>query len=114
MTLEIRDALTLASIIIAAISMYLVNRNARRATSQAAENTDMARIRDLRAELKETETELGLMRGQVTDLNRRLTEANEAAMEAYRQRFEMLRYAKMPGVTIEEWILRFDPPRIDR
>lgn len=121
MTLETRDVLTIASLIVAAISMILVSRNARRATAVQAQNTDLARIRDLRSELAETKSELGETRQEV---HRARTEAlqlavqvqtmNDALTQAYQRHAEMLMYARMPGVKIEEWLARFDqaPPEL--
>lgn len=110
MTLDIRDVLMGVSLLIAAASMILVSRNARRATAVQRQNTDLTRIRDLRNELRETKDELDVVREQATLLNRQLVEANGAATAAYRERAEMLRYARMPGVTLEDWISRFDAP----
>jgi len=119
--LETRDVLTICSLLVAALSMILVSRNARRATAVQAQNTDLARIRDLRSELAETKTELDETRAQV---NRARTEAlqlavqvqtmNDALTQAYQRHAEMLMYARMPGVKIEDWLARFDqtPPEL--
>lgn len=121
MTLEMRDVLTILSILIAAGSMILVSRNARRATAVQAQNTDLARIRDLRSELAETKAELGETRQEV---HRAKAEAgklaiqvqtiNDSLSDAYRLHAEMLTFARMPGVTIEDWLNRFDqtPPEL--
>lgn len=121
MTLEMRDLLTILSILVAAGSMILVSRNARRATAVQAQNTDLARIRDLRSELAEAKSELGETRQEV---HRTKTEAmqlavqvqtmNDALTAAYKRHTEMLMYARMPGVTIEDWLRHFDqtPPEL--
>lgn len=119
MTLEMRDLIAIGAIVISLVSVLLVSRNARRANSIHAQNTDLTRIRDLRSELAETKTELNAVKGQVHAVSLQLTEASEAATRAYRERQEMIRYARMPGVTLEEWLRRFDTPpelngRIDR
>lgn len=116
MTLEMRDILTILSILVAAASMILVSRNSRKATAVQAQNTDLARIRDLRAELAATKDELHEVRTQATALAAQVTAANEAATVAYRHRAEMLIYARMPGVTIEDWLRHFDqaPPELDQ
>lgn len=115
MTVEIRDIITAVSVLVAFIGMMLVNRNAKRALRPAAENTDLTRIRDLRGELAETKAELTAVKGQVHTLSLQLTAANEDAMAAYRERHEMLRYARMPGVNIDDWLARFDqmPPELN-
>lgn len=112
--IEFRDALTMLTLLIAATSVILVSRNARRATLVQAQNTDLTRIRDLRSELAETKTELHEVRVQATQLAAQMNAANEAAAIAYRQRAEMLMYARMPGVTIEDWLKHFDqsPPEL--
>lgn len=114
MTLETRDMITLLSVLVALASMVIVSRNARRATAVQAQNTDLARIRDLRSELAETKHELDEVKKQATQLAMQVTAANEAATVAYRQRAEMLLYARMPGVTIEDWLRHFDqtPPEL--
>lgn len=115
MTIEVRDVVTFFSVIVALIGMLLVNKNAKRALRPAAENTDLTRIRDLRSELGEAKTELDMIKGQVHQLSIQLRAANEAATDAFRERQEMLRYARMPGVTIEDWIRHFDqaPPELN-
>jgi len=110
MTFETRDLISMLSVLAAVVSMFIVSRNARRATAVQTENTDLARIRDLRAELRDTKDELERVKGQVTGLSRQLQEASDAAMEATRQRAEMLRYARIPGMDIESWLRRFDTP----
>lgn len=112
MTLEPRDILMALAVVVSAASMLLVSRNARKATAVHGENADLTRIRDLRAELRETKQELDAVKGQVNDLARQLTEASEAAMKAYQWRAEALRYARMPGMDLETWMARFDdqPP----
>lgn len=109
MTVELRDVIAVFSVLVAVISVVLVSRNARRATAVNAQNLDLARIRDLRAELKETKDELDNVRKQASELATHLTEANERAISYARNEAEMLRYARMPGVTIEDWLRRFDP-----
>jgi hypothetical protein len=60
--------------------------------------------------LRETKDELDHVKGQVKSLSLQMAAANDAAMEAMMQRQEMLRYAAMPGVTIEDWRKRFEVP----
>jgi septal ring factor EnvC (AmiA/AmiB activator) len=108
--IELRDVIAGLSVLLALASMIVVSRNARRATSVNAQNTDLTRIRDLRQELKETKDELDRARAQATQLTIQLQEANDAAMTAYRQRAEMLRFAQMPGMDIPTWLSRFAPP----
>lgn len=121
MTLELRDVLTLLSIGVAVLSVLLVNRNNRRMTNVQAQNVDLTRIRDLRHELSETKNELTQVKGQVTalesqiaDLAEQLTAANERSLAYARREMEMVRYAQMPGVTIEDWRDKFGsfPPEI--
>ncbi len=109
MHIEVRDIVALLSIAVAVVSMIIVSRNARRATSVNAANTDLTRIRDLRAELKETKDELDRAKAQATQLTIQLQEANDAAMVAYRQRAEMMRFAQMPGMDMRTWINHFTP-----
>lgn len=108
--IELRDAITLAAVMVSLVSMILVSRNSRRATAVNAQSTDLARIRDLRAELREVKDELDAVRTQALKLNRQLIDANDVARAAYQERAEMLRYARMPGVSIDDWIARFDSP----
>jgi septal ring factor EnvC (AmiA/AmiB activator) len=110
MTIELRDVIAALSVIVALASMIIVSRNARRATTVNAQNMDLTRIRDLRQELKETKDELDRAKAQATQLTIQLQEANEAAMTAYRQRAEMLRFAQMPGMDMSTWLSRFAPP----
>lgn len=110
--LELRDLIAAASVILAVVSMVIVSRNARRATSVNAQNLDLARIRDLRSELKETREELDKCKAQASQLQLQMQEANDAAMTAYRERAEMLRYASMPGMDIDTWLERFSPPQV--
>jgi septal ring factor EnvC (AmiA/AmiB activator) len=110
MDIETRDVLTFLSILAMLASMMVVSRNARRATSVQTENIELTRIRDLRAELRETKQELDEVKGQVTNLTRQLVEANDAAMDAYRARAEMLRWARMPGMDMPRWLGQFDAP----
>lgn len=109
MSFETRDVITILSVLVAVASMLLVSRNARKATAVNAQNLDLARIRDLRAELKETKEELDGVRKQVAELAALGAEANERAITYARREAEMLRYARMPGVTIDDWLQRFDP-----
>lgn len=109
---ELRDVISGLSVLLALVGMLVVSRNARKATSVQMENADLTRIRDLRSELRETKTELDAFRDQVLRLGRQLTEANDAAMEAYRWRAEALRYAQMPGMDMATWLARFGPDAI--
>lgn len=109
---ELRDWVALAAVVISLASMVIVSKNARRATAVNAQNLDLARIRDLRHELKETRDELDKVKTQAASLAAQLQEANTAALEAYRERAEMRRYAQMPGMDIETWLTRFSPPPI--
>lgn len=116
---ELRDWVALAAVVISLASMVIVSRNARRATAVNAQNLDLARIRDLRHELKETRDELretrdelDKVKAQTSQLSLQLQEANDAAMDAYRERAEMLRYAQMPGMDIDTWLDRFSPPQL--
>lgn len=109
MNIELRDVLTGVVILVSVISMLTVSRNARRATSVQAENVDLARIRDLRSELKETKDELDAVKRQARELAEHMAEANDRAITYARREAEMLRYARMPGVTIDDWLRRFDP-----
>lgn len=110
MHFETRDLVAILSILVAIASMIIVSRNARRATGVNAQNADLTRIRDLRSELRETKDELDRAKAQATQLTIQLQEANDAAMTAYRQRAEMLRFAQMPGMDMVTWIDRFAPP----
>lgn len=112
MTMEPRDVIAFVSVLVALLGMVLVSRNARRATSVQSENADLVRIRELRIELRETKDELDHVKSQVERLSRRLDEANDAATTAYRDRAEMLRVARTPGMDLDNWLVRFDsrPP----
>jgi hypothetical protein len=107
--IELRDAIAFGSLFVAVVSMLIVSRNARRATAVNAQNLDLARIRDLRIELKETKDELDGVKRQARELNAHLAEANDRAISYARREAEMLRFARMPGVTIDDWLRRFDP-----
>lgn len=108
--IELRDAITMASLAIALLSVILVSRNSRKATAVQMQNVDLTRIRDLRHELAETKSELHEVKVQAAQLAAQLTAANEAGVEAAKREAEMLMYARMPGVTIEDWRDRFDVP----
>jgi peptidoglycan hydrolase CwlO-like protein len=112
MKIETRDLIAIFSVLLALVSMIIVSRNSRKATAVSTENADLARIRDLRVELRETKDELDHVKTQVGRLSRQLDEASAAATEAYRERAEMLRYARMPGMDLDGWLTRFDsrPP----
>lgn len=110
MSIEPRDVITGLSVIVAFIGMMLVNRNAKRALRPAAENTDLTRIRDLRQELRETKDEVSHLRVQITDMSIQLNSANERSMAYARREVEMIQYAQMPGVTMDDWRRRFDVP----
>jgi hypothetical protein len=114
MSFETRDVIAILSIFAAVVSMIIVSRNARRATGVQLQNIDLTRIRDLRSELAEVTSELHRTKMQITELTVQVTAANEAATGAYRQQAEMLLYARMPGVTIEDWLRHFGqaPPAL--
>jgi hypothetical protein len=120
-TIELRDAITLAALAVSLLSVILVSRNSRKATSVQMQNTDLTRIRDLRHELAETKTELSqtrseltVVKGQVADLSIQLDAANERSLQHARREIEMIQYARMPGVTMEDWLEHFDqvPPEL--
>lgn len=114
MKIEFRDLIALISACIAIGSMLIVSRNARRATNVQTQNTDLTRIRDLRAELREAKDELNHVKEQVTNLSMQLTAANERSMAYARREIEMMQYAHMPGMDIVMWRKRFEsPPSID-
>lgn len=100
MTLEIRDMIALGSIAVAIITMLVVSRNARKATSVQLQNTDLTRIRDLRSEVKD-------LTGEVSELRRQLGESNDFGHRMLRERMEMIRYAQMPGIDIHDWLDRY-------
>lgn len=110
MKIDLRDLVAILSVLVAAASMLIVSRNARKATAVQTQNMDLARIRDLRQELRETKGDLDACKVQVTELSRQLTEASEAAMSSYRERMEMIRYAQIPGMDIDRWLQRFEMP----
>lgn len=107
-TLEPRDLFYLLGVVGAFISIYFVNRNAKRATAVQVENIDLTRIRDLRAELKEAKEEVAVLRQQVTEFAEQMAAINRARYEAERHREEMLRYGRMPGMSMADWLARFD------
>ncbi len=108
MTIELRDLFYLVGVFGAFMSIYFVNRNAKRATAQQVENTDLTRIRDLRAELKEAKEEVEKLRAQMNGLAEQMADVSRARYEADRHREEMLRYARMPGMSMADWLSRFD------
>lgn len=109
--METRDLITILAVLVSLASMLVVSRNARRATKVQAQNTDLTRIRDLRAELRETKDELTHVKDQATALSLQLNAAHERSIEFARKEIEMLQYARMPGVTMEDWLKRFDSPQ---
>lgn len=109
MKIDFRDLVAILSVLVAVISMLIVSRNARAATSVNAQNLDLARIRDLRQELAETKTELHAVREQASELANHLTEANARAVGYAQREAEMIRYASMPGTTMDDWMQRFNP-----
>jgi len=115
--LETRDVLTLLSILVAAVSIVLVSRNARKATAVQMRNVDLTQIRDLRHELSETKSELKETRAEVRHakaeaegLSAQVQAMSDALTEAYRKQQEMILYARMPGVEMADWLERFDVP----
>lgn len=115
MKIELRDIITFLSVLVAIGGMLLVSRNAQRATSVQAQNADLTRIRDQRAELREMKEELVHVKEQVTALTAQLTAANERSLAYAQREIEMMQYAQMPGVTIEDWRRRFEiPPAVSR
>lgn len=105
-----RDLITAASVIVAFIAMRRGNRNAKMALKPAVENVDLTRIRDLRSELAETKTELNHVKAQVGEVSAQLGEAHERYLALARREIEMVQYANMAGVTIEDWRQRFSQP----
>lgn len=115
MNIEPRDLIAICSILIAVVSMLVVSRNAKKAHAVQLQNTDLTRIRDLRAELKEVRDELRGVSAEAANMRRQMTQTNEFANELLRERMEMIRYAQMPGVTITDWLERYgdkDYPRL--
>lgn len=122
MNVELRDLITMGSLVVSIVAMLLLNKNAKRALRPAAENTDLTRIRDLRSELaearsetREMKMEVDALKGQVHQLTIQVTAANDAATAAYQWRMEALNYARMPGVQMDDWLRRFDrmPPELN-
>lgn len=99
--MDLKDAFALLVILVSVASTIMVSGNARRATTVQAENVDLSRIRDLRAELAETKIELDACRQQATELNRKLQIANREAGEAWTEVAVLRRMAYRPGMTIE-------------
>lgn len=107
MTMEFQHVIGILALLVSLASMLVVSRNARRATSVNEQTLALARIRDLRSELTEAET-------KTKQLSAQLTEATEFGNRMLRERMEMIRYAQMPGVGINDWLDRFgdsDHPR---
>jgi uncharacterized protein YlxW (UPF0749 family) len=100
MHLKFETVLTILALFLTAVSMVLVNRNARRATSVQAENRDLARIRDLRAELTDTRKELDQCHEAVADLNRKLKVSNRDAETAWIELLALKRMAHRPDMTL--------------
>lgn len=106
-TMEFQHVIGILALLVSLASMLVVSRNARRATSVNEQTLALARIRDLRSELTEAET-------KTKQLSAQLTEATEFGNRMLRERMEMIRYAQMPGVGINDWLDRFgdsDHPR---
>lgn len=108
--ITMRDLITAASVVVAFIAMRRANRNAKHALRPAVENVDLTRIRDLRSELAETKTELNHVKAQVSEVSTQLSEAHDRYLALARREIEMVQYANMPGVTIEDWRQRFSQP----
>lgn len=100
MSPELRDLLTIAVILVSLISIVVVSRNARKATSVNSENVDLARIRELRAELRETQSDLEACRTQVVELSRKLTVANRDGAQAWMELAELKRLAHRPDMSL--------------
>lgn len=112
--MEIRDFLAIGAVLISLAGMLLVNRNARRATGVQVVNTDLTRIRDLRAEVRDltsdvqvARTEAASLRGENVETRRQMVEIHEFSNRLLRERMEMIRYAQMPGVDIHDWLDRY-------
>jgi biopolymer transport protein ExbB/TolQ len=95
--------------VIAVASMLRISRNARSANAIQKENLELNRIGRLRSELDATESKLTAANRQMEELLARLAEANDRAITSARREAEMLRYARMPGTTMVDWLRRFDP-----
>lgn len=100
MNIELRDLLSIVLAAITLLSIVVVSRNARRATAVNAENVDLARIRELRAEVRETQTDLDVCRTQVAELSRKLTVANRDGAQAWMELAELKRLAHRPDMTL--------------
>lgn len=100
MNLEVRDVLTLGVLIASVLSMILVSRNARRATAVNAQNVDLARIRELRAEVQDVRSELGVCKEQASELSRKLGVANRDGAQAWTELAELKRMAHRPDMTM--------------
>lgn len=100
MTIELRDLLTLGVLLASILSIAVVSRNARRATAVNAQNVDLARIRELRAELRETQSDLEACKDQVSELSRKLTVANRDGAQAWMELAELKRLAHRPDMTM--------------
>ncbi len=114
MTIELRDLIAILALLVSAAGMILVSRNARRATGVNEQQLTLARVRDLRNELTETETKLKGVNEQLDRAGTQLEEAEQFGRRMLMERMEMIRYAQMPGMDIGQWLARYgdtDNPR---
>jgi uncharacterized protein (DUF3084 family) len=126
MKADLQSVLTMCALALTLVSMILVNRNARRATSVQSETRDLARMRDLRHELEVAERKLGDVKrradeadSQVEELTGKLQEANRRgrlaqneAAQAWTELAELKRMAHRPGMTLPK-LLEYIGPLAD-
>lgn len=121
MTLDTRDIIAILAIVASLTAALIASRNARRSTAVQLQQADLTRIRDLRTEVKDMTVEVQAARAEAqaarseaAELRRenaenraQMVEINEFANRLLRERMEMIRYAQMPGVDINDWLSRY-------
>ncbi len=110
MTIELRDLVGILSLFVAAISMVVVSRNSRKATGVNEQQLTLARVRDLRNELTETEARFKGVNEQLDRASAQLEAAELFGRRMLLERMEMIRYAQMPGMDIDQWLARYGDP----
>jgi signal transduction histidine kinase len=113
MILELRDVLTIVVILVSAVSILVVSRNARKATSVNSQSVDLARIREQRAEIRETQADLDTCKTQLAELSRKLTVANRDGARAWMELAELKRLAHRPDMTLSRFREYIGPIPVD-
>jgi outer membrane murein-binding lipoprotein Lpp len=119
--MTVGNILTICAVLVSALVGIGTIRNSRRAASAQVQNTDLTRIRDLRAEIKDLRDEVRAAREETSSARSeasqarqetaqhrmQMAEMNDWGNRLLQERMEMIRFAQMPGVDIHQWLDRY-------